>query len=59
MDAIQKMKEEGIYTETVWGDHEEAVLHFQLDGLLMKNIRYGNGHINDTFLVTLKKKMEQ
>lgn len=56
VDAIQKMKEEGIYTETVWGDHGEAVLHFQLDGLVMKNIRYGNGHINDTFLVTLKKK---
>ncbi len=56
VDAIQKMKEEGIYTETVWGDHGEAILHFQLDGLVMKNIRYGNGHINDTFLVTLKKK---
>lgn len=56
VDAIQKMKEEGIYTETVWGDNGEAVLHFQLDGLVMKNVRYGNGHINDTFLVTLKKK---
>lgn len=56
VDAIQKMKDDGIYPEEVWCGRSEAMLNFQLDGVAMKAVRYGSGHINDTFLLTLKKK---
>ncbi len=56
VDAVQKMKNEGIYPENVWCGRGEAMINFQLDGVVMKAIRYGSGHINDTFLLTLKKK---
>lgn len=55
VEAIQKLKDEGIYPDKVWCGRSEALLHFQLDGKEMKTVRYGSGHINDTFLVTLKK----
>lgn len=56
VDAIQKMKDDGSYPEEVWCGRSEAMLNFQLDGVAMKAVRYGSGHINDTFLLTLKKK---
>ena len=56
VNAVKKMKEEGIYPEEVWGGRSEALQNFQMDGMVMKSTRYGNGHINDTFLVTLKKE---
>ena len=30
----------------------EAIAHFQYEGRLIKDIPFGNGHINDTFLLT-------
>ncbi len=59
VNAIQTMKDDGIYPEDVWCGRSEAMINFQLDGVAMKAVRYGSGHINDTFLLTLKKKDHQ
>lgn len=32
----------------------EAIAHFQYEGRLIKDIPFGNGHINDTFLLTFE-----
>ncbi|MDO4473695.1 MAG: aminoglycoside phosphotransferase family protein [Eubacteriales bacterium] len=34
----------------------EAINHFQFEGRLVKEIPFGNGHINDTFLLTFEVK---
>lgn len=34
----------------------EAIKHFQYTGHLLKDIPFGNGHINDTFLLTFEVK---
>ena len=58
MAAIQSMKDNGVYPEEVWCGRSEALINFQLDGMVMSAVRYGSGHINDTFLMTLKKDDE-
>ena len=55
MAAIKNMKDNGVYPEQVWCGQGEAFVSFQLEGMVMKAIPYGSGHINDTFLVTLRK----
>lgn len=55
MDAIQSMKNKGIYPEQVWCGIGEAINAFQFDGIAMSFMRYGSGHINDTYLVELQK----
>lgn len=37
---------------------KEVLAHFQLEGTVVNAVNYGSGHINDTFLVTLKKGNE-
>lgn len=34
----------------------EAIAHFQYEGRLVKDIPFGNGHINDTYLLTFEVK---
>ncbi len=58
VDAIQSMKDDGVYPEEVWCGRSEAFINFQIDGMVMKAVRYGSGHINDTFLLTLRKDDE-
>ena len=58
MAAIQGMKDDGVYPEQVWCGRSEALIGFQLDGMVMKAVRYGSGHINDTFLMTLREDDE-
>lgn len=58
MAAIQSMKDNGVYPEEVWCGRSEALIGFQLEGMVMNAIRYGSGHINDTFLMTLRKDDE-
>ena len=55
MAAIQNMKDNGIYPEEVWCGRSEALSAFQLDGAVVSAVRYGSGHINDTFLVRTQK----
>lgn len=55
MAAIKNMKDNGVYPEQVWCGKGEAFVSFQLEGMVMKAVPYGSGHINDTFLVTLRK----
>ena len=58
MAAIQSMKDNGVYPEEVWCGRSEALIGFQLEGMVMNAIRYGSGHINDTFLMTLREDDE-
>lgn len=55
MAAIADLKKQGIYPEKLWCGQSEALFHFDLDGYVIKSIPFGNGHINDTYLVTIKK----
>ncbi len=55
MAAIQDMKDNGVYPEEVWCGRSEALIGFQLEGMVMSAVPYGSGHINDTFLMTLRK----
>ena len=34
-------------------------MQFDLGGKVIKQLPYGNGHINDTYLLTIQRKMEQ
>ena len=56
MAAIKRMKDNGVYPEQVWCGRGEAFVNFQLDGMVMSAIPYGSGHINDTFLVALRRE---
>ena len=58
MAAIQSMKDNGVYPEEVWCGRSEALIGFQLEGMVMNAVRYGSGHINDTFLMALRKDDE-
>lgn len=55
MNAIKGMKDKGIYPQQVWCGIGEALNAFQFDGIAMSAVRYGSGHINDTYLVELRK----
>ena len=55
MNAIKQMKEDGVYPEQVWCGRGEALVNFKLKGMVMSAVPYGSGHINDTFLMTLRK----
>ena len=55
MEAMQNMKNEGIYPQEVWCGRSEALDAFQIDGIAMSSMRYGSGHINDTFIVNVRK----
>ena len=54
--AIKNMKDKGVYPEQVWCGRGEAFVNFQTEGMVMNAVAYGNGHINDTFLVTLRRE---
>ena len=56
MAAIKNMKDHGVYPEQVWCGRGEAFVNFQLDGMVMSAVPYGSGHINDTFLLTLRRE---
>ncbi len=56
MAAIQAMKDNGVYPEKMWSGRGEAQVNFQLDGMVMSAVPYGSGHINDTFLMALRKE---
>ena len=58
MNALQGMKDDGVYPEEIWCGRSEALVNFQLDGMVMSAIPFGNGHINDTFLMKLRKDDE-
>lgn len=58
MNAIQSMKDNGVYPEQVWCGRSEALMNFKLNGMVMSAIPFGNGHINDTFLMTLREEDE-
>ena len=55
VNAIQSMKDNGVYPPEVWCGRGEALVNFKLKGMVMSAIPYGSGHINDTFLMTLRK----
>ncbi len=55
VNAIKTMKENGVYPEQVWCGRGEALVNFKLKGMVMSAVPYGSGHINDTFLMTLRK----
>ena len=55
VNAIKVMKENGVYPEEVWCGRGEAIVNFQLQGMVMSAVSYGSGHINDTFLMALRK----
>ncbi len=58
MNAIQSMKDNGVYPEQVWCGRSEALMNFKLDGMVMSAVPFGNGHINDTFVMTLREEDE-
>ena len=58
VDAVRRMKEQGLYPETLWerpfpggGAMEEVFKAFQWDGKMLSCEHYGNGHINETYRV--------
>lgn len=53
--AIADLKNQGIYPEKLWCGQSEALFHFDFKGCVMKSIPFGNGHVNDTYLVTVKR----
>lgn len=55
VNAIQSMKDNGVYPPEVWCGRGEALVNFKLKGMVMSAVPYGSGHINDTFLMTLRK----
>ncbi len=55
MDAIKRMKDNGVYPEKVWCGRGEAFVNFKIKGMVMSAVPYGSGHINDTFALTLLK----
>ena len=40
-------------------DYIDILSHFALDGELQSCVRYGEGHINDTFKVTMREEGHQ
>lgn len=50
VDAIQAMKEQKIYPESLWMQ-PSAAYHFALEGAPFSIERYGSGHINVTYLL--------
>ena len=55
VNALQSMKDNGVYPPEVWCGRGEALVNFKLKGMVMSAVPYGSGHINDTFLMTLRK----
>ena len=43
-------------TQVVRTQKAEAIAHFQYEGRLIQDIPFGNGHINDTYLLTFEVK---
>lgn len=58
VNAIKTMKDNGVYPPEVWCGRGEALVNFKLKGMVMSAVPYGSGHINDTFLMTLRKDDE-
>lgn len=54
-EAIKQFKRSGVYPEMLWCGQSEALFHFDFQGPVMKSVPFGNGHINDTYLVTIQK----
>lgn len=53
VNAIKSLQEEGIYPENVWALSFLPVIHqFNFEGNALTIVPTGNGHINDTLLVT-------
>lgn len=53
VEAIEKMKQEGKYPEELWDGRQEALNAFDFAAKAKTSLRYGSGHINDTFVVNL------
>lgn len=53
VNAIKKMKDNGVYPEKVWCGRGEAFVNFKIKGMVMSAVPYGSGHINDTYLLSL------
>ena len=58
MKAIKAMKDSGAYAPELWRGRGEAIMNFRLGGSVVEAVPYGSGHINDTFLMTIKKDDE-
>ncbi len=58
MAALKAMKDSGAYAPLLWEGRGEAILNFKLKGSVVEAVPYGSGHINDTFLMTIKKDDE-
>ena len=58
VNALKTMKDNGVYPPEVWCGRGEALVNFKLKGMVMSAVPYGSGHINDTFLMTLRKDDE-
>ena len=43
-------------TQVVRTQKAEAIAHFQYEGRLIQDVPFGNGHINDTYLLTFEVK---
>ena len=56
MAALKKMKDDGVYPDDLWLGRGEAIVAFQIEGMVMSAVPYGSGHINDTFLMALHKE---
>lgn len=53
VEAIQNMKNEGKYPQELWDGRQEALNAFKFTAKAKSSLRYGSGHINDTFVVNL------
>lgn len=58
VEAIKRMKESGAYAPELWRGRGEAIMNFKLGGSVVEAVPYGSGHINDTFLMSIKKDDE-
>lgn len=54
-EALDNLKKAGVYPEMLWCGQSEALFHFDMQGQVLKSLPFGNGHINDTYLVTIEK----
>lgn len=53
VNAIKALQEQGVYPQKLWpSPHMPIALNFQFDGLITEIAPTGNGHINDTYLVS-------
>ncbi len=54
--AIKNLKNKGLYTEKLWCGLSEALFNYQFGGVVLSQQTHGSGHINDTYLVKIKRQ---